>query len=438
MSGLKGCDLAGDAFPRHYIQIEERLCNGCVLCAKVCPTKAIRVKEGRVARIEGTCIDCGECLRACPRGAVKAITAGGEFYKLKPLTIISASPVLYAQFGRDVSPGQVLKAMGKTFDRFYDQAEYHELCSVATELYIKENRQKPDALWPLISPICPVVNRLIAYRFPSLVKHIAPIIAPRELAARELKKRMRGEGLLKTEEVGVYQVTSCAAMMISIKKPMFLESSFLDGALGINEVYEMIAKHLKDPGKGSMPDCISGVGVGWGLSGGEIAGMGEGNYLAVSGIQETIRYLEKIEMGLLRDMEYIEFRACLEGCIGGPMTVADRYQAKRTLQKLTRLCWQEKRVDCGQVQKSYAEGWFFAEKARVQQEDHAGRLSLSAAIERQEKAERILKSLPRKECGLCGCPDCKTFAEDVAEGKAVIEDCVVLTSHKHRKKRKRP
>jgi hypothetical protein len=405
---------------------------------KVCPTKAIRVKERRVARIEGTCIDCGECLRACPRGAVKAITAGREFYKLKPLTIISASPVLYAQFGRDVTPSQVLTALGKTFECFYDQTEYHELCNVATELYIKENRQKPDALWPLISPMCPVVNRLIAYRFPSLVKHIAPIIAPRELAAKELKKRMHGEELFEAEEVGVYHVTPCAAKMISIKKPMFLESSYLDGALGIDEVYEMIAKHFKARNEDLMLDHISGVGVGWGASGGEIAGMDEGNYLAVSGIQETTRYLEKIEMGLLRDMEYIEFRACLEGCIGGPMTVADKYQAKRTLQKFTRLCGLEKRVDYAQVQKGYAEGRFFVEKARVQEEYHAGRLSLSAAIERQEEAERILQILPRKECGLCGCPDCKTFADDVAEGKAVIEECVLLTRNKNKKKRKRP
>jgi hypothetical protein len=340
--------------------------------------------------------------------------------------------VLYAQFGLDVTPRQVLLALGNTFDFFCDQGYYHELFNVAAELYIKENRRETNALWPLISPVCPVVNRLIAYRFPSLVKHIVPIITPRELAARELKKRLHHEELLATKAVCVYHVTPCAAKMISIKRPMFLESSYLDGALGINEVYEQILRNFRDRDKGCMLDPISGVGVGWGISGGEIAGMDEGNYLAVSGIQETIRYLEKIEMGLLGGMEYIEFRACLEGCVGGPMTVADRYQAKRTLQRFTRMCGQEKKVDYAQLQKAYTEGWFFIEKAQAQAENHGECLSLSEAIKRQERTERILQMLPRKECGLCGCPDCKTFSEDVAEGKAVIESCHLM---KRRKKR---
>ena len=56
-----------------YVLIDEELCNGCVLCMKACPTKAIRVEENRVARIQGVCIDCGECVKVCPRGAVKPI-----------------------------------------------------------------------------------------------------------------------------------------------------------------------------------------------------------------------------------------------------------------------------------------------------------------------------------------------------------------------------
>ena len=417
---------AAEESHRHYVQIDEKRCNGCVLCMKACPTKAIRVKDNRVARIEGVCIDCGECIRVCPRGAIKAITTGSGASRISPYTIISASPVLYAQFGEDVMPNDVLLALRKAFKYVYDQAYTHELCNVATELYIRENRGKENAIWPLISPVCPVVNRLIAYRFPSLLKHIIPVITPREIAARELRKRLYCESVFKTKEFGVYHVTPCSAKMISINEPMFLESSYLDGAMGINEVYDVVKKNLHEVDEDVMLHRSGGVGMGWSVSGGEISGLDEGSYLAVSGLWETILYLEKIEMGLLNDIEYFEFRACVEGCIGGPLTVADRYEAKRTVERLVRMFGQEKRLKFAQAQSAYKEGWFFREVERKPLGGKTKPLSIAEGIARQERVEDIEKKLPGKECGLCGAPDCQTFAEDVADGKASLESCVFL------------
>jgi hypothetical protein len=393
---------------------------------KACPTKAIRVKDNRVARIEGVCIDCGECIRVCPRGAIKAITTGSSASRMSPYTIISASPVLYAQFGEDVMPNDVLLALRKVFKYVYDQAYTHELCNVATELYIRENRGREDAIWPLISPVCPVVNRLIAYRFPSLLKHIIPVITPREIAARELRKRLYCESVFKTKEFGVYHVTPCSAKMISINEPMFLETSYLDGAMGINEVYDVVKKNLHEVDEDIMLHRSGGVGMGWSVCGGEISGLDEGSYLAVSGLWETILYLEKIEMGLLNDIEYFEFRACVEGCIGGALTVADRYEAKRTVERLVRMFGQEKRLKFAQAQRAYKEGWFFSEVERKPLGGKTKPLSIAEGIARQERVEDIQKKLPGKECGLCGAPDCHTFAEDVADGKASLESCVFL------------
>jgi len=123
----------------HYVQIDESLCNGCVLCMKVCPTKAIRVKEGKVARIEGVCIDCWECVRVCPKGAIKAITSDTFDLTEKDNIIVSPSTVLYSQFGQDVLPNDVLlglKRMG--FGYIHDQSYTSEIFNLAIELYIKE------------------------------------------------------------------------------------------------------------------------------------------------------------------------------------------------------------------------------------------------------------------------------------------------------------
>ena len=113
--------------PFHYVQIDDSLCNGCVLCMKACPTKAIRVKYGKVAQIEGTCIDCGECIRVCPKGAIKAITTGADVSSLSPYAIVSVSPVLYAQFPADIMPNEVLLSLRKIFNLIYDQGYANEI-----------------------------------------------------------------------------------------------------------------------------------------------------------------------------------------------------------------------------------------------------------------------------------------------------------------------
>ena len=348
--------------PSHYVRILEEKCNGCVLCMKACPTKSIRIRAGQKAQITGNCIDCGECLRACPRGAIAAVTTGIDPAKLGKRSILCLSPVLYAQFGLEVSPERILAALRKEFLLVYDQSHNHEAYSAATELYIQLYKQKKKDVWPLISPVCPAVNRLIAYRFPSLIDHILPIIPPREFAARELRRHYM---VFDMKEYSVYHVTPCAAKMISVKQPMFLKHSFIDGVLGINEVYHIVEKHLPEVKDEDQRPRPSGSGIAWCLSGGEIEGLGPGNYLAVSGMPEVIRYLEKIEMGLLRDIEYMELRACVGGCVGGPMTVADRYQARKVIEKLTRKYGIDRKKTVAEVRRDFEAGKFTSGKPQT-------------------------------------------------------------------------
>ena len=409
-----------------YIQMEKGLCTGCVLCMKACPTKSIRVRDGKATRLGDRCIDCGECIRVCPKGAIKAVTTWSGQAELSPYSVVGASPVLYAQFGNEVMPNDVLIALRRIFNYVYDQAYAHELYNAVTELYIKGNRGKEESVWPLISPACPVVNRLIALRFPSLLKHLLPFIPPREIAAREMRRRFKGKKIFGDQEAAVYHISPCSAKMISIQAPMFTEKSYLSGALGINEIYDLVVKHLGDEDEDLILHVSSGVGVGWGMSGGEIAGLDDVACLAVSGMQETIRYLEKIEMGLFRNIEYFEFRSCREGCIGGPLTVADKYQAKGILQKFGRMFGHGKRVRRSQVQRAYQEGWFLKETLEIGTVKGEKRLPIAEAIARQDRIESILRKLPGKECGQCGSPDCKTFAEDVADGQVKQESCFQL------------
>ncbi|MCD6304908.1 MAG: 4Fe-4S binding protein [Deltaproteobacteria bacterium] len=414
-----------DTEPVRYVQINESLCNGCVLCMKACPTKAIRIREGK-ARIEGVCIDCCECVRVCPRGAVQAITSERLDLTDKDHIIVSPSTVLYSQFGEDVLPNDVLlglKRMG--FGYIHDQSYTSEIFNLAVELYIKENRERSDATLPFISPVCPVVVSLIAYRFQSLLSHIPPLATPREIVAREGKQRMAARYGKNGEAFKVVHITPCPSKMICMKESILQEHSYLDAAIGINAIYEELKRNIQDVEDDIVLHHSGGIGLSWGMSGGEISGV-DLNCLAVSGLQETIHYLEKIELGLLSNIDYVEFRACSEGCLGGSFTVMDKYQAKRYLQKLIRMFGVERRVKYGYVKRLYEKGWFFTNKSvgstpRLMDLSSA---DIAKGIERVKRIEEILKLLPQKECGACGCPDCETFAEDVADGRTTLDQCV--------------
>jgi len=212
-----------------------------------------------------------------------------------------------------------------------------------------------------------------------------------------------------------------------MKESILQEYSYLDAAIGINAIYGDLKKNIHDVEEDIVLHHSGGIGLSWGMSGGEISGV-ELNCLAVSGLQETIHYLEKIEMGLLGNIDYVEFRACTEGCLGGPFTVMDKYQGKRHLQKLVRMFGVEKQIKYRYVKKLYDKGWFFSDK-KESPVDSILQLSppdIVKGIERLKRMEDILTFLPHKECGACGSPDCAAFAEDVVDGKVSLQNCVFL------------
>jgi len=416
-------DQAPAGQPVHYVEVDEQLCNGCVLCMKACPMKAIRLRDN-VARIEGVCIDCMECARVCPQGAIRGVSSADVPLGDRTGDAVCPSTVLYSQFGEDHLPNDVLLGLRRMGFRYpFDQSYTAELYEFAIELFIREQREIEDPPFPLISAVCPAVVQIIACRFPSLLRHIPPLATPREIVTREAKRRLSAKHNRPPEEVEVLHVVPCPALMIRETS-----QANRDRAVGINAVYEDLKKAMQEIEEDRVLHYSGGVGLGWGISGGEIAGI-RAKSIAVSGVHETIRYLERVEMGLLDHIEFLECRICKEGCVGGPFTVADRYQTKQLVQKYVRMFGEERRVKQHYLRKIYQEGWFQAERQVLPIRTEKIDLTIAERIEQQKRVESILKALPQKHCGMCGSPDCRTFAEDVVAGKARMKDCAQLKQY---------
>ncbi len=125
----------------HFIRVDTDKCEGRMQCMRVCPTQAIRVRKNKATIIEEKCIDCGECINACPSNAIIPLTDPfGELTKFRH-TVAIPSPALYAQFGHKIMPDKILNGLKKLgFDDAFDLAPSCGEVSFAIQEFLREHK----------------------------------------------------------------------------------------------------------------------------------------------------------------------------------------------------------------------------------------------------------------------------------------------------------
>ena len=418
---------------RHALNIDAAKCIGCVHCLTSCPTRAIRITGGKARIIDELCIDCGECLRYCPRDAIEARTT--SFADLKSFRFKVAIPatVLYGQFDNATLPNAILFALRRIgFDYVYELSTICELNAAATAKFLSDH----PAPRPLIASTCPVVVRLIQHRYPSLCDLIVPIEPPREIAAKILRANLPRLLKVPAADIGIIHITPCPAKMVSINYPASMERSWLDGAVSIRDVHGPVLKAMRQSRKDTVisqlfPETIfSGIGMGTALSGGEIRGLKNHRTVAVSGVRDTIRVLDQVEMGLLRDVDLLECAVCPDGCVGGPLAVEDRFLAKSRILRLVDMLGERTVVDRSDMAMLYHKDFLsFRHPVRPVKAPPLD-TDPSRAIQKARRRTRIFKKLPLKDCGACGAPDCRSLADDIVRGQAAPADCPFMREEK--------
>ena len=394
---------------------------------RACPTHAIRVKNGKASVISELCIDCGLCLGVCTTGAISATTIRfAELNRFK-FKVAVASPALFTQFGLRDNPAHVARALLELgFDAVWEYAVDIALIDRAITDCVKTW----PGPFPLISNSCPVVVRLIQVAYPSMVEHVIPLEAPREIAARELKQKYSQELGLKPEEIAAIYITPCQAKAISILQPAEEAKSHLDGAVSIAGVYnELLTKMRRNAKPPDAPkDMVtSGELLHWGAPEGEFPKLSREHYLPLTGLTDIMKVFNDIEKGRFRNIEFLECHACQGGCIGGNLTVENVYVARSKLLHLMATMPKPDPEFEKEVERRYAIDDVSLRGSLKPRLTEGEAIDLRERVMRRRKAEELVRALPLLNCGLCGAPTCRNHAEDVAASRADLQDCVFLS-----------
>lgn len=411
----------------HAIKVNTDVCIGCSHCMKVCPTQAIRISGGHAGINKNRCIDCGECYRVCPVNAIYVDQDDFKKRQEKKVKALLVPSVFIGQFPEIYTKDQIFETVKK--QGFTHVFEVEQAVDAIIEFY--KNYSESDNKMPVISTYCPAIVRLIQVAYPSLCDNFIPVKAPHDVAALYFREYFKEQGINR-EDTEIFYITPCAAKIASVKEPVGEDSSEIDVVINMNTLFNLVYSDLVNKTEGECNSNIVSMNpdsVTWSLTGTE-----KKYYrrpcLAIDGVSNVIEFLEKLEEGNIPRIDFLELRACDQGCAGGILCTGNRFLCVERLEKRRDKLhnWLEKgKTGSNPVMNRINEIY---EDLRVDNiSPRPGMLldsDTTSALKKMEALKKIENYLPGFDCGACGAPTCKALAEDIVNEKASLSHCVFV------------
>lgn len=414
----------------HALKFREEICIGCSHCMNSCPTEAIRVVQGKARLLENRCVDCGECYRVCPVGAI--VVEQDDFENIyKHTTRVALIPSVFTgQFPESVSHTDILAAVYELgFTHVFEVEESVPLLVEQVNSYLT----KHTSTKPLISAFCPAIVRLIQVKFPTLTENIILLKAPVDVTAMQVRERFSRQGI-DPSGVGVFYVTPCAAKIVAVRSPVGEEKSVVDGVINMNYLYNKVYKILrlkKQRAPGGPMGHLSEQAICWSLTRGEASHMKQGRSLAIDEINNVIDFLEKVENEEVDGIDFLELRACDEGCAGGILCPGNRFLTADKLRKRAQSSSEMKPPGKPDSHDVNNEANLLQPADYLLQKIHPRSIlklddNMADAMIKMKRIYELNNLLPQVDCGICGSPSCKALAEDIVQRGASLPQCIFV------------
>lgn len=401
----------------HSIRLNLDICRGCTHCLRACPTEAIRVRNRKSEIYDLKCIDCGECFRVCPVESIYVNWDTFDILKNFKYKILVVSDNLNSiNFGRITYDEIIKKLFSYGFDEIWEESIANEMYLLSTEKFLKDNKNIKK---PIISTSCPSCIRLVQVSYPSLIDNLSKINLPIDILGNYLKKVHKDK-----EGLGVFYLATYPCKVTAIKNPLGLKRSPFDGVFFLNSIYKklIIEKNIKEGSffKGGR------IGTRMTRTGGEEEFLNNFKVLYIDEVWNLKKFFEELEEERIPNFDYIECRVCQYGCINGfllsnqniNLNIYSLKEKEKSREKEFSLFFDSKKVD-----ELLTDDIVFLNEEIKPRPTFILSENMDTAAKILQEINLLYEILPKLDCGSCGAPSCRAFAEDVVLNKANITDC---------------
>ena len=384
------------------IKLTEKNCRDCYKCIRNCNTKAIRYADGHAEILPEECIDCGECVVACPRHGnfvendleqvQRQMRSGRQI-------VASIDPSFIAEF--DVSCLEDLNgALAQLgFAAAEEMAIGAEIVSREYERIMLDGEKDV-----LISSVCPSINLLIRKFYPDMLKYLAPVASPMQVHCRRLRRQYPGAyivyiGPCYARKREAHDTGCCDAVLMFSDLKQWLHEQGIHCVNSHTHTFQGI-RARRYPRQDGIVKSMTRV-AGW-------------NRVSIDGVSDCIAALEEMRQRGA-DRVFLEMTACEGSCVNGPAIRSNRY---------------ENRIHGTVAVNSYAGEFDFGveepESIRVTFEPDPIDRVPPDEDDVEQTLELLNKAHPHTalNCGCCGYPTCREMAQALCEGKSELDMCL--------------
>ena len=372
-------------------------CKNCIKCVKTCPMDAISIVNEQVIIDKDKCINCDICIQACDQKVLKVKQVDLQKALKKYDYNIALIPTAILS---DLKTYQEIKNIAHAIKKFgFDEVvQYSDIEGTLYKQALKDSVGKHKVM---LTSFCPTINKLIKNDYPTLIDHLLPYDYPIEIAAKKLRAKY------KDKNIGIYSLCECVGKLTLAKNPFGNETSNIDYALSISQMFPQINK-LKDKEQSDIE--INKYGVKSIVS--DLFGNRDLSVISVEGLPQIKKVLDLIEFDQLKHADLIALFNCYQGCIGGYYLWSNPFEGCFNIESMISQCHKDVAIlEKTDYQKTHT--------INSDEKNFKERLAWF------NKVNAILETLPQFDCGSCGFANCRGLASRIASGEVDDSLCRV-------------
>lgn len=354
-------------------------CVMCTRCVAACNNQtigAIGPKNRGYAKVIGSpydvslaytpCVNCGQCVVACPVGALYEKSAiadvWGAIVNPEKHVLFFTAPSIKATIGEAFglpvgtnSEGKMISAIKQLGDVKCFNMDVTADLTIMEEANELLDRLKTGGTTPMFTSCCPGWVKFLEHYYPEYIPNLSTCKSPQEMFSAVLKTYYCEKNGLKPEDVYTVSVIPCTAKKFEITRDEL--GHYTDAAITTRELAKMIKEagidfvNLPDGEYDKPFEKASGAGAIFGATGGVMEaalrtaayklggdgapiefkevrgtkGVKEAEYTVgnakisvavASGLGNARKILEDIKSGK-KNYAFVEIMACPGGCING-------------------------------------------------------------------------------------------------------------------------